>query len=90
MTRSFHIGRLTAYGALLLCLLSVQALGCATCGGQSDSPLALGMNMAIMTLLGVVLVVMGFIVALFVQIARRSARMTIEGDQRTPEAATRL
>jgi heme/copper-type cytochrome/quinol oxidase subunit 2 len=61
---------------------SMEALGCATCFGQSDSPLAHGMNMAIMTLLGVVLTVMALIVAFFIHVSRRSAKAGLSMEER--------
>jgi heme/copper-type cytochrome/quinol oxidase subunit 2 len=67
---------------LVLANSSMEALGCATCFGQSDSPLAHGMNMAIMTLLGVILTVMALIVAFFIHIARRSARAGVSIEER--------
>jgi len=46
---------------------------CAACYGQSDSPLAQGMNWGIFSLLGVVVMVLGGVAAFFVFLARRSA-----------------
>ncbi len=48
-------------------------LACAACYGQSDSPLAEGMNMGVLFLLGVVTLVIGGFVTLFVMLARRAA-----------------
>ena len=45
---------------------------CATCFGASDDPMAQGMNMGILSLLGVVVVVLGLFGAFFVFLARRS------------------
>jgi hypothetical protein len=50
-----------------------SVLACAACYGQSDSPLAEGMNWGIFTLLGVVAGVLGGIALFFVHIGRRSA-----------------
>jgi hypothetical protein len=50
---------------------SVRA--CAACYGQSDSPMAAGMNWGIMSLLVVVGTVLGGVAAFFVFLARRSA-----------------
>jgi hypothetical protein len=49
---------------------SVRA--CAACYGQSNSPLALGLNWGIFSLLGVVAVVLGSIAGFFIYLARRS------------------
>jgi hypothetical protein len=48
-------------------------LACAACFGQSDSPMAAGMNWGILSLLAMIGVVLGGIVAFFVFLARRSA-----------------
>jgi hypothetical protein len=64
-------------GALLLASLSLLAPGtaqaCAACYGQSDSPLAAGMNWAIMSLLGIIVLVLGGVAAFFIFLARRTA-----------------
>jgi len=60
--------------ALLLALLSrTDLLACAACYGQSDSPLAEGMNMGILFMLGCVAVVLGGFAGFFIFLARRSA-----------------
>lgn len=60
--------------AIALLLLSPAKLfACAVCYGQSDSPLAEGMNMGILFLLAVVALVLGGFVAFFIYLARRSA-----------------
>lgn len=46
---------------------------CAACFGSSDSPLAHGMNMGILSLLGVVVFVLGGIAAFFIYLVRKSA-----------------
>lgn len=53
---------------------------CAACYGQSDSPMAKGMNMGIFSLLGVIVVVLGGVSSFFVYLGRKSAG--------TPPAAT--
>lgn len=64
-----------------LCALAVllarpdSILACAVCYGQSDSPLAQGMNWGIMTLLGVILSVLSGIVVFFVHVGRKSASL---------------
>jgi hypothetical protein len=56
------------------CLLSpAKLLACVACYGQSDSPLAEGMNMGILFLLGVIGLVLGGFVTFFIYLARRSA-----------------
>lgn len=49
------------------------ARACVTCFGRSDSPLAEGMNMGILFLLGVVLAVLAALTCFFVYLGRRSA-----------------
>jgi hypothetical protein len=56
--------------ALVLCPHSVWA--CAACAGQSDSPMAKGMNWGIMSLLAVITCVLGGITTFFVYIGKRS------------------
>ena len=48
-------------------------LACAACFGKSDSPLAQGMNMGILSLLVVVVSVLGGIAAFFVFLVKKSA-----------------
>jgi len=51
-------------------------LACAACYGQSDSPLAHGLNWGILSLLGVVAPVLGGIAAFFIFIAKRAASVS--------------
>jgi hypothetical protein len=51
-------------------------LACAACYGQSDSPLAQGMNWGILSLLGTIAAVLGGFVAFFVFLARKSAAVS--------------
>jgi hypothetical protein len=62
---------LLASSAALLSPTSL--LACVACYGQSDSPLAEGMNMGILFLLGCIGVVLGGFVAFFIFLARRGA-----------------
>ena len=57
---------------LLLASHATNALACATCYGQSDAPMAQGMNWGIMVLLGVIGVVLSGITGFFVYIAKRT------------------
>jgi hypothetical protein len=65
---------------LVTCLAVALALqpnslrACAACYGQSDSPMAAGMNWGIMSLLAVIAVVLGGVGAFFIYLARRSAK----------------
>jgi hypothetical protein len=69
----------------LLALRADPVLACAACYGQSDSPLAQGMNWAIFSLLGVVVCVLTGITTFFVVISRKSAsaRAVESGESRT-------
>jgi hypothetical protein len=62
-------------GSLAVALASQpdSVRGCAACYGQSDSPMAAGMNWGIFSLLVVVVFVLGSVAAFFVFLARRSA-----------------
>jgi hypothetical protein len=70
-----NLGRLknlsaAAMLALVLCPHSLWA--CAACAGQSDSPMAKGMNWGILSLMAVVVCVLGGITTFFVYIGKRS------------------
>ena len=76
---------------LFLCLLGLiwlqspaQALACASCFGQSDSALAVGMNWGIFSLLTVVIFVLSGFAAFFIYLAKRAA---IVGDGNDPAPA---
>jgi hypothetical protein len=62
-------------GAAIVCLAHVNgaALACAACYGQSDSPMAHGMNAGILALLGVTGAVLCGAATFFVFLARRAA-----------------
>lgn len=51
-----------------------SALACPACVGTTDSPLRTGMNLGILTLVGVITVVLACFGAFFIQLARRSRR----------------
>ena len=63
-------------GILIWLAVSAPHAGraCAVCAGNSDAPMAAGLNGGILGLLAVVLVVLGWIVGFFVYLARRAAR----------------
>ena len=79
--------RLSAFGhricfgfrPLLCCLVVALAShpgplwACAACAGQSDSPMAKGMNWGIFSLLAVIGVVLGGVTSFFVYLAKKSA-----------------
>jgi hypothetical protein len=49
-------------------------IACATCYGSADSPMTDGMNLAILTLLGVTGLVLGGFIVMMVMLARRARR----------------
>lgn len=57
---------------LIVLATQQSALACATCYGASDSPLAQGMNMGIMVLLGFIFCVLAAVTGFFVYIVRRA------------------
>jgi len=71
----------------LAALLPASASACASCFGQSDSPMANGMNAGIFTLLFVITSVLLAVAIFFAFILRRAARLS-EGAV-APEAETR-
>ena len=50
-------------------------LACAACYGQSDAPMAHGMNWGIMSLLAIIGMVLASVAGFFVYLERRSAAM---------------
>ena len=70
------IGRLLKVTlAAAVCAVAIAPsplLACAACTGITDSPLAVGMNWGIVTLLGVVLSVLSCFVLFFVHVVRRT------------------
>ena len=69
LTKAFLITVMFAF------MTKSSVIACATCYGASDSPLAQGMNWGIATLLGVIGVVLSGVVAFFVHIGVRSAKV---------------
>jgi len=56
---------------IALCLVSAQALACATCYGDPDHPLTKGLNMGILSLLAIIGVVLVLFFALMIHLIRR-------------------
>lgn len=79
---------LGAVGWQFLLAPGVQA--CAACFGQSDDPMAKGMNAGIFALLGVVTVVLGGFLALMVFLARRASSHGDVMSQRAEEIRLQL
>jgi hypothetical protein len=68
--------------ACAIALAPSPLLACAACTGRTDSPLAVGMNWGILTLLGCVLSVLTCFVVFIVHVARRTP--PDDGDMTTP------
>ena len=65
------------------CVLSLpyRARACTACYGQSDSPLAAGMNWGILSLLVLIVLVLGGVAGFFVYLARRSRGLALVAEQ---------
>lgn len=59
--------------AALLLVGSMDTWACAACFGKSDSAMAQGMNMGILTLMAVIGLVLAGLVSFFVYVAKRTA-----------------
>jgi hypothetical protein len=70
--------RKTLVAAALLAVPRI-ALACPVCFGQSDSPMAKGVNMGIFVLLGVIVSVLAAFAAFFVYLVRRSRMFADDG-----------
>ena len=66
--------------ACVIALSPARALACAACYGQSDSPLAEGMNWGIFSLLGIVVCVLASIATFFVFLGKRSAAISSQAE----------
>ena len=64
------------------------AMACATCFGQSDDPMAKGMNMGIFSLLVVVTVVLAGFAAFGVFLVRRAAQFAAQADSAAAVASS--
>ena len=71
----------------LAALAPPPLLACAACYGQSDSPLASGMNWGIFTLMGVIVTVLATIATFFVYLIRKE---TAAGDHPAPTIPTEV
>lgn len=71
--------------AAVLPLLPVPVFACAACSGQSDSPMAKGMNAGIFTLLVVITSVLLTIAIFFGYILRRASRLSHSAAARDAE-----
>ncbi len=72
---------------LLICGLPVRLFGCAACFGQSDSPMAHGLNAGMLALLVFVVGAWALFGSFFVFLMRRANRVNdaVPGDQNDPQ-----
>jgi hypothetical protein len=66
----------------------VSLWACAACYGQSDSPMARGMNWGIFSLLAVVVCVLASIATFFVFLAKKSATVSAGKTDAPPQEPT--
>jgi hypothetical protein len=69
----FRLRTLLVGAVLVLAPRPGPLWACTACYGQSDSPMAQGMNWGIFSLLAVIAVVLGGVTSFFVYLGRRSA-----------------
>jgi hypothetical protein len=72
LRRAGGIVRLIGAGIGSLAVAPTPLLACSVCYGQSDSPMAQGLNWGILSLLSVVVVVLGGFAGFFIYLANRS------------------
>ena len=80
------IFRWPAAALALGCLQPASAWACSACYGQSDSPMANGLNWGILTLLGVVVTVLAGTAGFFVYLAKKSASAAAQSAPPPPSA----
>jgi hypothetical protein len=66
--------------AIAISAVPRAALACPVCFGNSDSPMAIAMNMGIMVMLVVVAGVLGGFASFFIYLMRRARRVAAETD----------
>ncbi len=70
--------------------MSHLLLACAACYGQSDSPLAHGLNWGIFSLLATIVLVLGGVAGFFVYLAKKSAAVAAAAPTQFVEATERV
>ena len=83
-TGAGRISATIALAAAIILFHPVTAGACAACYGQSDAPMAKGMNWGIVSLLGMVGVVLGILSAFFVFLAKKAATTPVTGSPLEP------
>jgi len=77
----------SAMVAFCVVILPEASQACSVCYGKSDSPLAVGMNWGIFSLLGVILFVLGSVAGFFVFLARRAAALSVASGVAQPASS---
>ncbi len=79
--------RFLSFVFLVICGLPARLLGCAACFGQSDSPMAHGLNAGMLVLLVFVVGAWALFGSFFVFLVRRANRVNdaVPGDQSDPQ-----
>jgi heme/copper-type cytochrome/quinol oxidase subunit 2 len=72
---------------LALAFSPTSLWACAACTGRTDSPLAVGMNWGIFTLLGVVLTVLSGVLIFFVHVIRNEESASNDATPKNPPGA---
>lgn len=80
-----NLARKALLTVLPVVFLPSHLFACAACYGQSDSPLATGMNYGVLTLMGVILSVLSVFVVCFVHIVRKGEAMHRDAVKRMEE-----
>jgi heme/copper-type cytochrome/quinol oxidase subunit 2 len=72
--------------ALVAAVLVIPSplFACAACYGKSDSPLAIGMNWGIFTLMGVIVTVLATIASFFIYIIRKESALANNAAAKIP------
>jgi hypothetical protein len=70
-----HIHSAFIASAALFLVASPNTWACSACFGKSDSAMAEGMNMGILSLMAVIGLVLGGLVSFFVYVAKRTAAL---------------
>ena len=58
--------------------LTIELLACATCYGAAGAPMTHGLNMAILTLLGVTVLVLGGVAGMIFHLARKARQHRLD------------
>lgn len=82
------MARVSLFLFALMIMAPASTWACAACYGQSDAPMAQGMNWGIMSLLAVIVMMLAGVAGFFVFLAKRSARLAAMGMNQALAAST--